>query len=106
MRHGKSEFPNGMNAPERAPSVDDAIAAIKAYVRARNWTIWRLAKEARINTTTLRHLPRPDWSPKSETLRILYSLIPPDFDMRSAPPEQGYRYSRPRRKTQEQDDAA
>lgn len=95
---------------KKVPSVDDAIAAIKAYVRFRDWSIYSLARAANMHTTALRHLPRPNWSPKSDTLRILYSLIPPDFDPRDAPPEEGYRYSRLRRKTtdynQENDDNA
>jgi hypothetical protein len=72
--------------PRRAVSVDDAIDTIRAYVRHKEWTIHRLAKEARLPRSSLRFLHTPDWAPKSETLRILYSIVPPDFDPSSVPP--------------------
>jgi len=69
------------------PSVDDAISVIKAYARFKGWTRWRLAKEARMHDTTLRDFDSPLWSPTVATLRILYALIPADFDPATAPPD-------------------
>lgn len=61
-------------------SVDDAIATIRAYVQSQGWSIYRLAKEAQLPRSSLRFFNEPAWSPKSDTLRILYAIVPRDFD--------------------------
>lgn len=40
-----------------------------------------------MHDTTLRHFNSPLWSPKVETLRVLFALIPDDFDPAKAPPD-------------------
>lgn len=72
--------------PARAVSIDDAIAAIRAYVRYRGWSIYRLAKEARLPRSGLRFFHEPEWNPNTATLRILYAIVPPDFDPSLVPP--------------------
>ncbi|HXE51281.1 MAG TPA: hypothetical protein VN663_23080 [Ramlibacter sp.] len=72
-----------------APSVDDAIAAIRAYVAFKGWAIYTLAHHAQLPRSSLRFFNDPTWAPKSDTLRVLYTLIPPDFDpsvARTPPP--------------------
>ena len=61
------------------PEIDGAIARIKAYAAARGWSKSRLAKEAGIGDTTLRHFAQPDWNPTIETLRRLEAIIPAEF---------------------------
>jgi len=59
--------------------IDGAIVRIKAYAAARGWSKSRLAKEAGVGDTTLRHFGRPDWNPTIETLRRLEAIIPVEF---------------------------
>lgn len=67
--------------PERlAPSVDDAIYAIRAYVAHRGWSVYELARQAGIARTSLVRFEYRMWAPKTETLRALYSIVPHDFD--------------------------
>jgi hypothetical protein len=66
--------------PRLAPSVDDAIFAIRAYVRYKGWSIPKLAAASGLDRSSLRYIHEIEWAPKTETLRVLYSLIPPDFD--------------------------
>jgi ribosome-binding protein aMBF1 (putative translation factor) len=83
--------------PPTAPSVDDAIGTIRAYVRHRGWSIYRLAQESGLQKTTLRDFHEPAWNPKTETLRILYALIPAGFNpatARPAPPIEDRRRTR------------
>ena len=60
---------------ETPPTVDEAIARVRAYVRSKNWTKSRFAKEAGLPDTTLRHFDQPDWNPTSDTLRKLETYI-------------------------------
>jgi hypothetical protein len=85
--------PKKISTSERrpiAPSPDATIAAIQAYARHKRWTRYRLAKEAQIGQTTLRDFYRPNWNPSLDVVRILYALIPPDFDPATVPPPNSY----------------
>jgi hypothetical protein len=77
--------PQGAGHPN-LPSVDDAIDVVRAYMRYRRWSRWRVAKESGLHDTTLRDLYKPSWKPTVPVLRILYALIPKDFDPAKAPP--------------------
>jgi hypothetical protein len=72
--------------PTLPVSVDDAIETIRAYARHKKWSRSGLAKRASMHDTTLRDFYEPHWCPKADTLRILFSLVPPDFNPSGAPP--------------------
>lgn len=67
------------------PSVDDAIAAIRAYIRLKGWTIYKLAEVANLPRGSLRFIDSPNWAPSTGTLRVLHAMLPPDFDPASVP---------------------
>lgn len=69
-----------------APTVDDVIAAIRAYARQQQWTRKDIARAAGMHDTTLRDFWEPSWSPTTPTLRILRALLPEGFDPRKVPP--------------------
>lgn len=71
----------------KAPTVDDVIATIRAYVRLQGWTRQDLARAAGMHDTTLRDFWLPTWAPGTPTLRILSALIPKGFDPATVPPE-------------------
>lgn len=60
-------------------TIDAVIDRIRAFRRSTGWSVLRLAREAGISESTLRHIDRPSWNPESETLRRLEAIIPPDF---------------------------
>jgi len=60
-------------------SIDHSIRRIRAFAASRKWRKSRLAREAGMPDTTLRHFDRPDWSPTVKTIRRLEALIPSDF---------------------------
>jgi ribosome-binding protein aMBF1 (putative translation factor) len=64
--------------------IDRTIERIRAYRRARGWSILRFAKEADMGESTIRYMDRPDWSPTADTLRRLESVIPPEFEAGAA----------------------
>lgn len=68
-----------MTTEHRAPSVDDAIAAIRAFQRAKGLSIYELSKKARVPRSSLRFFHDEAWHPNAVTLRALHALIPPDF---------------------------
>lgn len=68
-------------------TVDRAISRIRAYAAVRGWRKSRLAAEAGLPDTTLRHFGRPDWNPTLSVLRRLEAVIPSDFMDESAPAE-------------------
>lgn len=67
-------------------SIEQTIARIRAFASERGWTKSRLAREAGLQDTTLRHFDRPDWNPTVETLRAIERVIPADWQ--PAPAEQ------------------
>ena len=62
--------------PVAPNSTDAAIARIRAFAAAQGWSRSRLANEAGIAATVLRHFGRPDWNPTADTLRKLEAPIP------------------------------
>lgn len=44
------------------------------------WSKSKLASEAGMPESTLRHFNKPNWDPRSSTLRKLESVVPQDFD--------------------------
>ena len=65
--------------------IDHTISRIRAFAVYRGWKKSRLAAEAGINDTTLRHFDDPNWNPTIETLRRLETIIPADFDAAVTP---------------------
>jgi len=65
---------------KNATSIDAVIERIRAYAKAQGWPKSKLAKEAGLQDTTLRHFDRPGWSPNAATLRRLEIIIPPEFE--------------------------
>lgn len=59
--------------------IEAAIARVRAFAAAREWTKGRFAREAGLGETTLRDFHAPNWNPTAETLRALEALIPTDF---------------------------
>jgi 3,4-dihydroxy 2-butanone 4-phosphate synthase/GTP cyclohydrolase II len=59
--------------------IEDAIARVRAYAESKGWRKSRLAKEAGLKDTTLRHFDRPTWNPTADTLRRLEAVIPAEF---------------------------
>ncbi|MEC4591641.1 helix-turn-helix transcriptional regulator [Nitrospirillum amazonense] len=59
--------------------IDQAIERVRSYRRAQGWSILRLAKEAGMTESTIRHLDRDDWSPNADTLRRLERIVPKGF---------------------------
>lgn len=55
------------------------VARIRAYAVHQGWTKSRLASEAGLPDTTLRHFDRGSWNPTLDTLRKLEAIIPRDF---------------------------
>jgi hypothetical protein len=62
-------------------SSEAAIARIRAWAVANNWSKTRFAVEAGVVDTTLRHFHEEDWNPTRETLRKLEILIPPGWQV-------------------------
>ena len=60
-------------------TIDAVIERVRAYRRLAGWSVLRLAREAGISESTLRHIDRADWNPESETLRKLEAIIPAEF---------------------------
>lgn len=71
----------------RGMTVDLAIARIRAFAAFRGWSRARLASEAGMHDTTLRHFHEVDWNPRAETIRRLEAVIPDDFELGAALPE-------------------
>lgn len=59
--------------------IDQSIARVRAYKSQMGWTVFRLAKAAGLNESTLRSIDSPDWAPTATTLRRLEAVIPNDF---------------------------
>lgn len=64
-------------------TINSVLERIRAYRRTAGWSVLRLAREAGVSESTLRHIDRDSWNPESETLRKLEAIIPPGF---AAPP--------------------
>lgn len=60
--------------------IDQSIHRVRAFAASQGWTKTRLAREAKINDTTLRDFDEPSWNPTARTLRQLEEIIPPDYD--------------------------
>lgn len=63
-----------------APTSLTLVARIRAYARNRGWAKSRLAAEAGLQDTTLRHFDEAGWNPTLLTLRKLEAIIPADFE--------------------------
>lgn len=61
-------------------TVDAILERVRAFRRARGWSINRLAGEAGMPESTIRDMDAADWSPTVATLRKLEALIPKSFD--------------------------
>lgn len=63
-----------------------AIARVRAWATANDWSKHRYAVEAGVVDTTLRHFHSPDWNPTRETLERLEGLIPGGWQAGDAVP--------------------
>ena len=57
-------------------TIETTIIRVRAFARSRGWTRSRLAKEAGLTESTLRHFHDPAWNPTADTLRKLEAVIP------------------------------
>lgn len=72
-------------AAEHPPTIDNALARIRAYVSYAELTPWSLAKVAGLTDKALRNLNNPArWNPHLDTLRKIDAIIPRNFDPRQA----------------------
>ena len=72
-------MPDVVGLPPAAVTIEAAIARVRAFARSRNWKKSRLAAEAGLSDTVLRHFNRPEWNPTADTLRRLELIVPSDF---------------------------
>jgi ribosome-binding protein aMBF1 (putative translation factor) len=61
-------------------TISNCIDRIRAYASLMGWTKSRLAKEAGLSDTVLRHFDDPTWNPTRATIERIESVIPPDFE--------------------------
>lgn len=57
-------------------SIQQTIERIRTFSAVMGWKKGRLAREAGIQKTTLRHFHEHDWNPTKETIEKLESVIP------------------------------
>ena len=67
------------NAHNVGMFIELSIERVRAYRKAREWSVVRLAKEAGLRESTIRHIDTDDWHPSSTTLMRLEGIIPPAF---------------------------
>lgn len=60
-------------------SIDHIIERLRAYRRAKGWSILRFAKEAGMGESTIRNMDHPEWSPTADTIRRMEAIIPPEW---------------------------
>lgn len=60
-------------------NIDSCIQRIVRFADSKGWRKARLAKEADVQSSTIRHLGNDDWNPTASTLRKLEAIIPHDF---------------------------
>ena len=65
--------------PGMKATVQKTIDRIRDFAGANNWTKTRMAREAGLPDTTLRHFDNPSWNPTAETLRKLEAVIPEEW---------------------------
>lgn len=57
----------------------EVIRRIEAYANAQGWVKSRLAKEAALRDTTLRHFGKPEWNPTLRIIRQIEAIIPAEW---------------------------
>ncbi|CAK0756572.1 hypothetical protein CCP2SC5_2230002 [Azospirillaceae bacterium] len=60
-------------------NIDLTLRRIRAFAESNGWKKSRLAREAGLCDTVLRHFDKDRWNPTAQTLRTLEAIIPPDF---------------------------
>ena len=61
--------------------IDLTLQRIRAFAEASGWKKSRLAREAGLCDTVLRHFNTDRWNPTVQTLRAIEAIIPPDFTL-------------------------
>lgn len=56
-------------------ALDHLLDGIREFRRAKGWPIGRLAREAGLSWSVLQHMDADEWSPSSETIRRLLSVM-------------------------------
>lgn len=66
-------------------SISQTIERIRSFAAHMGWKRNRLAKEANLQRTTLRHFHNERWNPTRETIEKLERVIPADFTAPAKP---------------------
>lgn len=64
----------------RVPTVESALARVRAFAKHRGWAPSRLAIESGLAPNTLKALHDEEWNPRVDTLRSIEAIIPADFE--------------------------
>ena len=64
--------------------IKDSINRVRAFRKAKGWSVLRLAKEAGLNEATIRHMDDPGWSPTATTLTRLETVCDAHADKEAA----------------------
>ena len=67
--------------------MDAVIARIRAFRRQKNLNRTTFAEMAGVAESSIRYIDDPSWNPTSEMLRKLSAVIPADFVIATAAPE-------------------
>jgi ribosome-binding protein aMBF1 (putative translation factor) len=65
-------------------TISNCIDRIRAYASLMGWTKSRLAKEAGLSDTVLRHFDESAWNPTRATIERIELVIPADFTNEAA----------------------
>lgn len=60
--------------------IESSVARIRAFARARGYSLNGLAEFAGLSESTIRHLYAEDWNPTRNTLRKLEAVVSTDFE--------------------------
>ncbi|MFD2232789.1 helix-turn-helix domain-containing protein [Phaeospirillum tilakii] len=60
-------------------TIAQTLLRIRAFAAQPGWTKTRLAREAGLHDTRLRHMDDDGWNPTRRTIEALESVIPPDW---------------------------
>lgn len=61
-------------------SIQQTIERIHHFAASKGWKKYRLAREAKLNKTTLRNFDSVEWNPSRKIIERLESIIPSDFE--------------------------
>ena len=61
--------------------IDLTLRRVRAFAEANGWKKSRLAREAGLCDTVLRHFDTDRWNPTVQTLRAIEAIIPQSFSI-------------------------